>query len=1055
VLRQNGNLQALDVLAPDPSGQARWEAVMDVSSRGFRYWTTYEPEGDQARITANYMREQTQAGTAAYTGFHLDAFGLGGGFTIRVRATTRQSPPTIMVSAVRAPTTSEPMDNDRHVAGPAAARMAAARRPHRPVLTSPSPQGAARRGRDGGLFDPWEDPLPEWIGPDPFPPQPEPPPQPPPGGGGSFLHTQVRIELYAPGVTEPVQTWELPQEYAGNYREVKYTPPQGYPAPDAPVRRIGWWRVVVTPTSGLPAMIRLEASAILKRVPFRTKVISKRLADHLFRVVLEALVPGAFVDGTRLKVSIGEELAREFGIPRIVVDSPTPFSISSPARLKSLNIRAESGRNLKEFASTKSRHPIFLPRVQDNDAVIRIEAAFCNGTFTAHGFDLGRLNGEFGVLFLAFSRDFQRLSVISYLDVDFSHLVDTFLTVASVFTELNHDIVNTKIEDVMMQHEPEIRAYFREVLSRAVGERAVATEVWFGGGGWQVRYFDDPPMPNPDTPWHHWVDTFGGSVGGIGGLVDPEDLQAINRAAPGTIDPGVPPGDTGANPTGSPTNDPLGEFPSDFLHVDDPVALQRLDRHQSIVVIMMENRSYDHLLGRLTAAQPSDVPEENYGGPPANAANAPCGAFRDRVPLVPAEKLGLGTAIPVDPRHFTAPTAFQMGDGSTREEAQGSGDMQGFARDLFANRSDSPQLVMTMYGEQHLPTYYKLAHDFCVADHWFCAHPGPTWPNRYATILGLIPILDNHKIDDPTIGFLKHYSIFDALTAHGIEWKVFESDLSLVRTFDRYRLDDRRVVPLRDPDDGLEATLSNLGRPLPRVMFIEPNFADLPPLATANDDHPPTDLAVGQDFIAEMCDLIWRYRWSECLVCITYDEHGGIYDHVPPPGTKKGDPAFLGKIKKLHPKGPEFLGPRVPTFILSPYVSAHKANHTVFDHTSILKSILVHNRSSFTRSSMAVFGPRAADAAHLGEALNLDTPRQRPQPFDPSRWQLPPGGRFGEIVNLDGMLVTDTSPGETPAAPPAATPRPVKLRAPTGLSTGESDEPDFHAALRRMLAPRH
>lgn len=1021
---------------------------MDTSSFGFRYWTTYEPEGDQARITANYMREQTQAAVGAHTGFHLDVFGLGGGLTIRVRATTRMAPPATMnapaPTALIAPQPSA-------IAGPPAARMvAAADRFRRPVLTSPTPDATARRGIDGGLFDLWEDGLPDWVI-DP-PPMPPTDPQPPGGGGGGFMHTEVRVELYAPGIPDPVQTWELPEEIAGNYRELKYQP-MGFPAPDAPVKRVGWWRVVVTPTSGLPAMIRVEATAILRRVPFRTRVLSKRLSDHVFRVVLEALVPRAFIDGQTLKVGIGAELAHEFGVHQIVVEEQTPYNITSPAQLKSLAIKAESGRMLKTFAQTKSRQPIYLPHVQDNDVVIRIEAGFSKGTASAYGFELGRLNGDFGVIFMAFSRDLLHLRPVAYLDVDFSTLADWALSVASLFTEYDHDIVNTKVESAIASQSLLIRTYFREVLSRAMGEHAVVHEVSWGGGGWQVRYFDDPPMPEPNTPWRLWRDNVTGSMSGILGLIEPDEVRVGGAPDHRDNQPGDTPGDPntpsdgGASPT---SNDPPGVFPAEFLHVDDPVAIERLDRHQCLVVIMMENRSYDHLLGGLAAARPR--PSDPYDGPPASASNAPCGGFRDGVPLVRVEQIGLGTMIPVDPRHFTKPTLFQMGDGSALPQGQGTGDMQGFARDLFAHRSDSPQLAMTMYGEAQLPTYYKLADDFRVADRWFCAHPGPTWPNRYAMVLGSIPLIDNHDVRDPSIGFLKHSSIFDTLTAHGIEWKVFESDLSLVRTFDRYRLDDRRVVPMHDQTDGLLATLRGPG-PLPRVMFIEPNFADLPPLATANDDHPPTDLKTGQLFIAEMCDLIWKYRFNECLVCITYDEHGGFYDHVPPPGTKKADPALLGTIPKLHPDGPEFLGPRVPAFIMSPYTSAGKPDHTVYDHTSILKTILVHNRAKLPRSVMAGFGPRVNWAAHLGAALDLAAPRSRPLPFDTMRWRPPTLSPHVDIALLDDLVATDVALGSASALPPAPARTVTILPASVPLQSPQ-DEPDFHASLKGALKPR-
>jgi len=324
-------------------------------------------------------------------------------------------------------------------------------------------------------------------------------------------------------------------------------------------------------------------------------------------------------------------------------------------------------------------------------------------------------------------------------------------------------------------------------------------------------------------------------------------------------------------------------------------------------------------------------------------------------------------------------------------------------------------------------------------------------------LMGSIPELDNFEIDDPQIGFLKHHTIFDTLTTHGIEWRVFESDLSIVRMFDRYRLDDRHVVPIDDEEDGLDATLRS-PLPLPRVLFVEPNFADLPPLATANDDHPPADLAAGQAFIARVCDAIWSAgRFDECLLVITYDEHGGFYDHVPPPGTPRAEPTPLGPRSKLHPEGPEHLGPRVPAFIVSPYVGAGVVTKIVLDHTSILKTILVHNRARIQGSALGLFGDRVNAAAHLGQALDRDSPRQPPLPFDVMRQPRPTTGGLGDAV---GDLIDVVSPdggmdtGATTAAPPLPPRRVTIVPRPAG-SVDDAEQPqDYHAALRRALKPR-
>ena len=152
-----------------------------------------------------------------------------------------------------------------------------------------------------------------------------------------------------------------------------------------------------------------------------------------------------------------------------------------------------------------------------------------------------------------------------------------------------------------------------------------------------------------------------------------------------------------------------------------------------------------------------------------------------RVRVQGARDLRLGTAIPVSPGHSFRATTYQIGDGT--EQGRGNGEMLGFARDLY-RRSDSPQQAMTVYSEADLPTYYKLADEFCTCERWFAAHPGPTWPNRFATLMGSIPELENFHMDDPRIGYLKDRNIFDALNGARVDWRLFESDLSIIRMFE-------------------------------------------------------------------------------------------------------------------------------------------------------------------------------------------------------------------------------------------------------------------------------
>jgi phospholipase C len=210
---------------------------------------------------------------------------------------------------------------------------------------------------------------------------------------------------------------------------------------------------------------------------------------------------------------------------------------------------------------------------------------------------------------------------------------------------------------------------------------------------------------------------------------------------------------------------------------------------------------------------------------------------------------------------------------------------------------------------------------------------------------------------------------------------------------------------------------------LPPVVFIDPNFVDVPPVSTACDDLAPANLLRGQDFIATVYNMLTASpQWERMLFVITYDEHGGFFDHVPPPGTPQTPPPpeFGGAVPRIHPEGPQHLGVRVPALIISPWVSSGSVCKTVFDHTSILKTILVRHRARIAENFFTQFGPRVNKANHLGVALDLDTPRSdRPNPI-PLRMQP----------------ALEVQPRSRPTYP------------------ADGDQHDFHASLARAMVPR-
>jgi len=145
---------------------------------------------------------------------------------------------------------------------------------------------------------------------------------------------------------------------------------------------------------------------------------------------------------------------------------------------------------------------------------------------------------------------------------------------------------------------------------------------------------------------------------------------------------------------------------------------------------------------------------------------------------------------------------------------------------------------------------------------------------------------------------------------------------------------------------------------LPAVSWIDPNFIDLTfGPAGSNDDHPPSDLHAGQKLALELFDAVVQGpSWEKTMVIVTYDEHGGFYDHVPPPACEDDSPQLRS------------LGPRVPAFVLSPWVGAGSVSSTIYDHTSIIKTILARfcRKANGTVPDM---GARVRAAEHLGGVL--------------------------------------------------------------------------------------
>lgn len=390
-----------------------------------------------------------------------------------------------------------------------------------------------------------------------------------------------------------------------------------------------------------------------------------------------------------------------------------------------------------------------------------------------------------------------------------------------------------------------------------------------------------------------------------------------------------------------------------------------------IVVLMMENRSFDHVLGHLSL---DGLNTEVDGLTPdiIKRFSTAGQAFR-----------------PYSQAKFTPQTQFPLNVGHEFRDVQQQleGGMQGFVANFKAKHKAEelaaancePDDVLGYHPIGLLPMYDFLSKEFVVCDRFYSSHPGPTLPNRMFSLTGQLqydrfgePQLEN-AIDSHLL-LSRDLTIFDLLNQRGISWRVYESppSVTMLRFFSRYAGEDTLIRDIQF----LKEDVQKSG--LPSVTFIDPQFHYSP----ANDDHPPADMLRGQHLVKRVYNALRSNPavWNKTLLVITYDEHGGFFDHVVPeiaevlsdlevffPADR--DPS-VGTVDR-RPDLEVSYGVRVPTFLISPWVDRGKVFKNRWDHTSILKTIL--NR--FCAENKPFLSDRVAHAADLGSALSLVQPR--------------------------------------------------------------------------------
>ncbi|HXQ75920.1 MAG TPA: alkaline phosphatase family protein [Acidimicrobiales bacterium] len=371
---------------------------------------------------------------------------------------------------------------------------------------------------------------------------------------------------------------------------------------------------------------------------------------------------------------------------------------------------------------------------------------------------------------------------------------------------------------------------------------------------------------------------------------------------------------------------------------------EHLPEIKNIVVVMMENHSFDNMLGMTGRGDGFTLGHD--GLPTASCPNGQGGLVHAFHMPSDCQTDGVGN------------------DWQTGHRSYDGGTNQGFVE---ASSGES----MGYFLDSDMPFTWGLARTFPIADRWFCSVLAQTNPNRRylfsGTSLGLIN--DRLPSELPPNG-----TIFDSFNKYGITWKDYYSDnpspLVYISLAGKPSITDKFVKMSEFYEDAAAGTL-------PQFSLLEPNY-------TIQSEENPQDVQFGDQYLSDVVNaVVHGPQWSKTLMIWTYDEWGGWYDHVPPPAAIAPDDVPPDLPPGFLPGGFDRYGFRVPAGVISPYARRDYVSHTVYDHTSILKTVE-------TKWNLPALTRRDANAEDVLAMLDLKgkpaflTPPRLPDPADPA-----------------------------------------------------------------------
>jgi len=376
-----------------------------------------------------------------------------------------------------------------------------------------------------------------------------------------------------------------------------------------------------------------------------------------------------------------------------------------------------------------------------------------------------------------------------------------------------------------------------------------------------------------------------------------------------------------------------------------PIGEDRLPEIEHIVVVMMENHSFDNMVGMLGHGDGFTL--DSQGMPTNSNPDGHGGQLRAFHMPTPCQFSGKPS------QAWTA--SHEQFDGGTN---------QGFVT------SPSGPVAMGYWTPTDMPFTNSLAKTFPLADRWFCSVLGQTYPNRRYLLAGtsLGQINDTLDFSLPPKG-----TILDQFRKHNISWKNYVSKVPA----SIYVWPGLLGAPwLKGHTPGLNFFFRDVKNgTLPSFSLVDPNFG-------FNSEENPQDIQYGDMFLARVVNAVMAGpKWMSTLLVWTFDEHGGYYDHVVPPAAPAPD-----HVKPLLQKGDvkagfDRFGFRVPAGVVSPYAKPGYVSHTVYDHTSILKLIeRKWNLPSLTKRDAAALDP--LDMVDFSAPAAFRTPPHLSAPAD-------------------------------------------------------------------------